>query len=154
MVVVSFVAVEDQLHSSGQPGGSWAFSFAAEPRLALTHCAIQRTDRIFTLLWAPPPLYVWVDLKSLQDFFFPPIFFFWCECKSRQFAFVSVLKILQVNWDRRISNAPQRVFLFLAVFIILSSIWVPPPLPPLFSQSSVHRDKVFLLCKKSNWSRE
>lgn len=26
-------------------------------------------------------------------------------------------------------------------------------LPPLFSQRSVHWDKVFLLCKKSNWSR-
>lgn len=128
MVVVSFVAAEDQLNSDRQPGGSWAFT-SQLPCLALTHCAIQSPDRIFTLFWAPHHCNSELIWKALRIFFF----FFFSESKSRQFAFVSVLKILLVNWDGRLSNMPKRVF---PSDIILASFCVTQFLT-LFSQISL-----------------
>ena len=101
VVVVSFVAAEAQLSSSRQPGGSWAFT-SQLPSLALTHCAIQSPDRIFTRLWAPHHCegeFIW---KAFRNFFF-----FFSASKSALFAFVPVFRILQVNWDRRTLNVAR-----------------------------------------------
>lgn len=147
MVVVSFVAAEDQLNSDRQPGGSWAFT-SQLPCLALTHCAIQSPDRIFTMFWAPHHCNSELIWKASRIFLYIYIF---GGSKSRQFAFVSVLKILLVNWDSQLSNMPKRVFLS---DIILSPFCVTKFLT-LFPQNfprSIYQDYLFAVCEK--WSNQ
>lgn len=84
MVVVSFVAAEDQLDSDRQPGGSWAFT--SQLPVWLSHIVPFRAQTVYSpcsghhckseLIW-----------KALRIFFF-----FFGASKSRQFAFVSLLE--------------------------------------------------------------
>jgi len=78
-----------------------------------------RTVYIFNPALGSPPLWEWVHLKKgFRSFYLFLLFLRFGVSKSALFAFVPLSKMLQIDWDKRISKVPKRV----SVFIILSSV--------------------------------
>lgn len=109
----------DHCHDGGQLCKERRLSSAAQRVPSLCFTAPLSHIVPFRAQTVHPPCSGHPTIVRASWFEKPSGFFFFF--KSRRFAFVSVSEILQVDWDRRISNMPKGVFLFITILIILLS---------------------------------